>query len=256
LEALIREATRWQELRISSLGWGTIALRKREPDRWVEVVNLFGSTGESALLAASATVEIELLRQGIRAGTVPYEYAISQRFFAEAQGQQVMGTAHRLANVVARILMIDPDYPWGSTGVGDIADRFPPESDDRKHWISLTDSKRLVRAGRMSRTPFLKRMSASVNDMRKRKEWRNLDDQRGADFHRARRESPYFARMEYRSEPGMKGITVFGSPRPTDPAAHSAVERICTTSRSGLDLLLPVMKVVRRGWVTAAAKMS
>lgn len=252
LEALVREATRWQQLRSTGLAWGMAAMRKAEPDRWVELANLFGSTGESALLAASAEVEIELLRGAIRDRTVSREYGISQRFFAEAQGQQVLGTGHRLANVVARALMADSNYPWGTRALGGISGRFPSESVDRSHWIAISRAGDLGRTAQASGVQSLERMARSLEQLRKSSEWRALEDQRGSDFHRARHESPYFAHMTFSVEAGKKTISVYGSPSADDPAPQGRVEGICQISRSALNLLLPAMKGIRLGWTSAS----
>ena len=63
LTSLVEEATIWQTLRAHSWFWGWGDLVQMPTARWLEIGELFGSTGESVCLAASAQIEIEILRR-------------------------------------------------------------------------------------------------------------------------------------------------------------------------------------------------
>src|SRR5260370_42018413 len=97
LTDLVEEATDWQLLRGGGWFWGLGSMVvPASPDRFTELAGLFGSTGESVLVAAAAEIEITALRHAILDGSMHRHYGIGQRFFAEAQGSLLLGAGHRM----------------------------------------------------------------------------------------------------------------------------------------------------------------
>ncbi len=192
LAALAKECRYWQLGRDGGTFWelnaGTSAGHR---DSWREIPVLMGSVAEAALLAGSAEVEIECLRRAVDVGTLPPEYGLSVRFFAEAQGQMLLGCGHRLANIGVRVMMLANGYPWGK----DVprSTPFPPNSDNRKDWILMRDLRKYRAAAPASGHAGLERLIDVVLNLEATPEWRALNDERGRDFHRAREESPFVA---------------------------------------------------------------
>lgn len=256
LASLIEEATEWQTLRAGGWFWGWSALIGQEGDRWVELALLIGSVGESVLLAAAAEVEIEALRRGIKDGTVHRYYGMSQRFFAEAEGQFIMGAGHRLANIVARALMADRDYPWGQRGLHDLAHRFPARAEGRGHWVPMARSAVLVKIAEASPHDGLKRMARAVAELYRHPVWQRLEDQRGVDFHRWRAESPFFTQPTFSRGSGTATFSEPGAPAADDPTPALFFESICQTSRAALDRLLRALQETRAGWLQGMSDLS
>ena len=61
-------------------------------------------------------------------------YGISQRWYAEAEGQTILSVGHRLANIVARALMGDALYPWDQV-LRRLETRFPASSTNKRHSV-------------------------------------------------------------------------------------------------------------------------
>lgn len=248
LEPLANEADRWQMVASSGLSWGIKALSKAEPERWFELGGLMGSAGESVMLAGAAEVEVAALRQAIQDGSIPRAYGMSQRLFAEAEGQQILSVGHRLANTALRALMTSSFYPWGERDLGGLVTRFPPNSSNRNHWISIGQTRDLARLGEASKNPAVQRIVEAVIGLRDSLAWRALDQQRASDFHRQREVSEFLSRFELRSEHGVRTLTGFGSPWAEDPGPQQKIDAICATSHDALDALLPALQEIRRGW--------
>ncbi|HZK73652.1 MAG TPA: hypothetical protein VFD88_06600, partial [Clostridia bacterium] len=113
------------------------------------------------------------------------------RFFAEAQGQMLLGCGHRLANIGVRVMMLANGYPWGKSVPR--SKPFPPNSDNRKDWIFMRDLGKYRAAATASGHAGLERLIDVVVDLDATPEWCALNDERGRDFHRAREESPFVA---------------------------------------------------------------
>jgi hypothetical protein len=224
--------------------------------RWLEIGELFGSTGESVCLAATTQIEIEILRRAIGDGSIPGFYGISQRFFAEAQGTAVLGVGHRLANLVVRVLMSDRSYPWGLSSLGKLHVAFPTKAKEKKHWIELARADDLQRLAIVSSYPSVRRMADALVALRPSEPWQKLEEQRAVDFHRWRAESPFVAKAIYSEDPGTRTLSVLGSPDPDGPQSRRFIEAMCSTSRSALDRLLPTLVEVREAWLLAMEELS
>jgi hypothetical protein len=256
LTALVEEATLWQSLRAHSWFWGWGDLVHMPAARWLEIGELFGSTGESVCLAATAEIEVEILRRAIKDRSIHSFYGISQRFFAEAQGTAILGIGHRLANLVIRVLMSDPSYSWGQSGLGKLRVAFLPKAKGRDHWIELARADDLSRLAIASSHKSICRMADALVALRLSEPWQKLEAQRAVDFHRWRDESPFVAKAVYSEVPGERTLSVLGSPDPDDPQSREFIEAVCSTSRSALDRLLPTLVDVREGWLLAMEELS
>jgi len=256
LTPLVEEATVWQTLRAHSWFWGWGDLVHMPTARWLEIGELFGSTGESVCLAATAEIEVEILRRAIADRSIPSFYGISQRFFAEAQGTAILGVGHRLANLVVRVLMSDRSYPWGVSDLRNLGVAFPPKAKAKKYWIELARADDLQRLATASSYPSIRRMADALTALRLSEPWQKLEEQRAVDFHRWRDESPYVAKAVYREESGARTLSVLGSPDPDSPTSRAFIKAVCSTSRRALDRLLPTLVEVREGWLLAMEELS
>jgi hypothetical protein len=256
LTPLVEEATVWQSLRAHSWFWGWGDLVNMPPARWLEIGELFGSTGESVCLAATAEIEVEILRRAIEGRSIHSFYGISQRFLAEAQGTAILGVGHRLANLVVRVLMSDRSYPWGLSELGKLRVAFPPKAKGQEHWIELARAGDLRRLAIASNYPSIRRMAEALVALRLSEPWHKLEEQRAVDFHRWRDESPFVARAVYSEQPGARTLSVLGSPDPDSAQSRAFIEAVCSTSRSALGRLLPTLVEVREGWLLAMEELS
>lgn len=189
LRELAKVCRAWQLHRAGSTFWELNAGPR--PDAWRELPVLMGSTAESALLGGSAQVEIERLRRAMQAGELRKEYGLAQRFFAEAQGQQILGCGHRMANIALRAMMLATGYPWGAAV--ELSQPTPPFSDNKGDWIAMSQVSEYRRAAAASPYPSLALLATVVLDLEGSSQWQRLEDQRGMDFHRGRHESPFVA---------------------------------------------------------------
>ena len=212
LGPLEEECLAWHFDRTGSTMWELNARAGSDHDAWREIPILMGSSAESALLACSAEVEIECLRRAMTARELPEPYGLAQRFFAEAQAQQILGCGHRLANIAVRMLMRAPDYSsWGQP-IGCPAP-FTPFSDERRDWVSMSRMHDYLKAAQRSPHRSLDRLTALVIDINESTEWKALDNRRGKDFHRARDESPFVAGASRVSVWRTEGMTHILEPR-------------------------------------------
>jgi hypothetical protein len=256
LASLVDEATEWQVLRAGAWFWGWAAMvGLDEPERWVEIGTLFGSVGESVCLAAAAEIEVEILRRAIAGSVVRRYYGISQRWYAEAEGQTILSVGHRLANIVARALMGDALYPWDQV-LRRLETRFPASSTNKRHWISLAHANDLRRIADASPYASLKLMANGLDTLARSAAWKALEEQRGVDFHRSRSESPFVTKPAFAVEPGQKSISMLGAPAADDASSKEFVEAICRAPREALQPLLAAMTSIREGWMRAMEEFS
>jgi hypothetical protein len=255
LTSLVSEATNWQILRGHSWFWGWSDMLGMPTARWLEIGELFGSTGESVCLAAAAQIEIEILRRAIERRSVDGFYGISQRFFAEAQGMALLGVGHRLANLIVRVLMTDSSYPWGLR-LKKLRTAFPTQAKGKEHWIELARADDLLSLAKASSYQSMRRMAEALVSLRLSEQWRKLEEQRGVDFHRWRAESPFVAKAVYSEQPGARSLSVMGSPKPNSPESREFIGSVCSASRGALDQLLPTLVEIREAWLLAMEELS
>jgi hypothetical protein len=238
---LEEEIVQWQLVRAQSWFYEVAGIQAAGKDRWSELGLLFGSTAEGVLMAATAEVEIALLRELISENG-PRGAWLGLRFFAESQGQMTLSAGHRLVNMVARSLMADPSYPWPTPGARslrrkDLERPFPTFSDERQHWLGTWDVDDLLVIADRCPHESLRLMARLVDGLRATDQWRDLDNQRAKDFHRAREESAIVSRGERRS--AWLGDTLnVGPPADADPRrAEKDAERSAKIARAALEKL-------------------
>jgi hypothetical protein len=212
-------------------------------DAWREIPVLMGSTAESALLAGAAQVEIECLRSAIQAGDVEQEYGLAQRFFAEAQGQQILGCGHRLANIGVRVMMLAPGYPWGA----DVCLPRPvaPFSDHPEDWISMSKMPSFRRSAAASPYPALVTLATVVINLSGSEQWARIERLRGSEFHRARQESPFVAGARHTSVWRVEGQTRILEPADDVPTAAEVERWLADLGREAADALRALPRFMR-----------
>jgi hypothetical protein len=257
LASLADECRAWQLQRAGSLFWELNVTAGSHPDAWREIPILMGSCAESALLAGSAEVEIECLRRAIAAAELPKEYGLAQRFFAEAQAQQILGCGHRLANIAVRTLMRGPRYPWDEKV--DCSAPIPAFSDHREDWIAMSEMPSYRRAAVRSPYRSLDRLTMVVIEIFGSSQWQTLDDRRGNDFHRAREESPFVAGASRVTAWRTDGTTRILEPRddmPTPEAVDLWLKDLGKESHEALLKLADWLKSFRETLYAAVSEIT
>jgi hypothetical protein len=251
LGPLADESKNWHHERAGSLFWELNVTAGSHLDAWREIPVLMGSCAESALLAGSAEVEIECLRRAMADG-LHKEYGLAQRFFAEAQGQQILGCGHRLANIAVRTLMRAPRYPWDEK-VGCSAP-IPAFSDRKEDWVSMSDMASYRRAARRSPYRSLHRLTTVVVDIPGSLQWKMLEDRRARDFHRGRDESPFVTGASRDSAWRTEGPTRILEPRDDQPTPEDVDRWLKDLGKESHEALLKLARWLRsfRGALYAA----
>lgn len=232
----------WQFERAGSTFW-ELNIRGR-PDSWREIPVLMGSTAESALLAGTACVEVECLRQAIAAGDLPREYGLAQRFFAEAQGHLILGCGHRLANIALRVMMLARGYPWG-VGVR-LRQPITPFSDNRDDWVAMAEMPDFRRAAIASPYRSLDRLTSVVIDLAGSRQWSLLDRQRASEFHRGRQESPFVSGARQSSVWVVQGQTRTLEPLDDVPSAVEVDHWLADLGKESIAALAVLPRFMRK----------
>jgi hypothetical protein len=172
---------------------------------WREVFGLAGSIGESLAIAAACEVEVDLHRKARACGDLPPEMIVGQRFFSIAEGHEVLGIGHRLANLVLRGVAIGEGMRDGISAQGKLfqawAKSHKPFSDARAAWVSFNRSTVdcLTRVVASSPHPALRDLAGALAALHQSAVWMAIDDSRGQDFHRWRAESSVLAGVDQQS---------------------------------------------------------
>ncbi len=165
-------------------------------DRWREIAGIWGSLGESIGLSVGARVEVEFLRRAIAVGDLPREMILGQRFFSESLGQLILGSGHRLANLVVRMLSESPENLYGINDDPRLGAALTPFAEDRRAWLSAREVvTRLSKKAATHHTAvavIVDTLIALIDSQ----DWITLDEQRGVYFHRLRPESEVLAGVD------------------------------------------------------------
>lgn len=158
-----------------------------------EALGLIGSVHESLIIASGCEVELECHRQVAdadpAAGTA---MEMARRFFAIAEGNEVLGVGHRLINAVVRAFSVDPALrPVLATEMRSWADQYQPFDPDRASWLSLNTQTRskVTKVAATSRHRAIHLLAAELERLEQSHEWQDLSERRGEVFHRSRPES-------------------------------------------------------------------
>lgn len=236
-------------------------------DRWRQIGGLFGSVGESLGIAAACEVEVKRNEIARAAEELPAAFMISHRFFAESEGQLALSVGHRLANLVARIVALRSDWRESLANDRVLGPVFAnPLADARPSWLSLTGRAAHQLAGLSDGSGHrsVGKLTAALVNLVDSPEWRNLDAQRGADFHRWRLESSVMLGVDERSgfvtelhDPNGNPIgRAFGGEATEYSAASDLEARISTISSLALRKIIVTTADVADAWSDAVEPAS
>lgn len=244
------EAVAWQ-LASQRGGWAAFRsyvdqsadrrVRRKDPDRIVELHAIMGAIGEQAGLCWG--FEQDAQRFDATRGTITEEHhRLVLRAISEASGHFLLGVAHSLGNLGLRIALLDLLAGPAVKAAKPKAD-FTPGSDDKRAWLSLSVSNDiLAKASNGSANVPLTRISAAVSGLAAHPRYVALDSRRGMDYHRLRPQSvPHASPRRGVSQEG-DGVMRIVLPGPVlDPEADA--DRV-------YQLLVEAMEAVRQAMVT------
>ncbi|MGV9334956.1 hypothetical protein [Nocardia sp. NPDC003726] len=169
--------------------------------QWRETCALAGSIAETLMLGAAAAVEIMWHDNAMRGGKEPLGMGLGQRFFADALIETTVAAAHRLINLVARVMRTDADTCARMGGHGQLKELGPGyvpfETIAERAWPPLNKTK--VDALRTVADPASTSIHAMLNHLDAlvlSPEWELAFMHRAANFHRLRLEHPYVAGVD------------------------------------------------------------
>lgn len=164
--------------------------RQPPPNRLLEVHGLAGAIGEQLGLAWTAEQDVQRL-----VATAPRREPEHQRFIqravTEVSAHFLLGGSHSLANLVLRLLLLNPNAAQTIKAAYPGAAGFPAFSDDRQAWISLNrdNVRKIRRAARVSGNRFMSEITDPVRALLQSSGFHDLEARRGMDYHRRRPQS-------------------------------------------------------------------
>jgi hypothetical protein len=182
---------RWQFRGVYAEFW---ELAGREQDRMYELAGYMAGAGEQLGLACLADHEFSLWESADLASARSHEKVAAEmamRALAELQSYYVIGVGHALANVTGRLLALDPGLHQHLTDDKFIGTGFPPLSDARQDWLSMNAkvARALRKIAAKSGMPSFVCLADPAVGLACGDAWRELDEIRGAHFHRWRSQS-------------------------------------------------------------------
>ncbi|MFQ6329612.1 hypothetical protein ACLMAL_26225 [Nocardia sp. CWNU-33] len=169
--------------------------------QWRETCALAGSIAETLMLGAAATVEIMWHDKAVRAAKEPAGMRLGQRFFADALVETTVAAAHRLINLVARVMRTDDDTRARMADHNHLKrsgpNYIPFETVDQEAWPPLNANK--ISALRAVADPSANAILAildRLDELVASPAWDNAFGHRAENFHRLRREHPYIAGVD------------------------------------------------------------
>ncbi len=180
---------------------------------WRYIASMCGSQSESLSVAIAAKVEIEYLTLAIQNDDLPSGMSLGQRFFAESLAQKVIELAHRSFNIGYRTLALNSQIqqvllnqcssknkcsskPCASDP--DECIRLKLFTTDRRSWQNFQEgnAQRLVDAARETDHPSILAIAETLHKFAQSDSWKQVEEQRGQDFHRLRLESSELAGVD------------------------------------------------------------
>jgi hypothetical protein len=164
----------------------------REANRLLEIHGLMGAIGEQLGLAWTAEQDAQRLQltSGLRDAI---ENRMASRAMAELAGHFLLGSAHSLANLVLRLLLLNNAASEHLVAMKKYrkADGFVPGDDSKEAWPTLNGPllKDLVTASDASDREHLRLLAATISGLFASSVFRSLDGRRGMDYHRRRPQS-------------------------------------------------------------------
>lgn len=195
-----RRSVRWQAW--SSRGsWATLtavvaqkpgyrAASADELNRLLEIQGLGGAIGEQLGLAWIAEQDAQRIAMN-RAGRGEEHQRMLHRAMAELAAYYTLGTFHSLGNLGVRAMLFDAAAASDIAKVWKKAAGFPPDSEDRHHWLTFG----FKFANDLARSPvghsntYVQQIKDVLVDLAGNPAFDALDNRRGMDFHRRRPQS-------------------------------------------------------------------
>lgn len=163
-----------------------------------ELAGLLAGVGEQFALALAALAEAELWNvhrstnppdlQTLEGRVLDAANEMVQRVMAELASYYLLGVGHAVANVAARTLALDSNrHPQLLDAFGSW---FPANSDESRDWLSLNrDTARSLRRLAKIGQPAIQAISEPATKLLQAPEWHELNQLRGAHYHRRRPQS-------------------------------------------------------------------
>lgn len=158
-----------------------------------EALGLIGSVHESLIVASGCEVELECHRQVVDADPAAgAAMEMARRFFAIAEGNELLGVGHRLINAVVRAFFVDPALRSVlATEMRSWSDQYQPFDLERASWLPLNKQARskVTKVAARSGHRAIQCLAAELEHLEQSPEWQDLSERRGEVFHRSRPES-------------------------------------------------------------------
>jgi hypothetical protein len=196
-----KAATEWQGMSVWADFWELLAPRVPH-GRGRELAGLMADGGERLALALAAVTEAELWRifrqeappearqlDEMRQRAVKAGNEMAHRAMAELASYYLLATGHVIANVTARALALDPKlHPILFDVLGGW---FPVGSSDPRDWLSLNRDtvRQLRRAAKRASGQAAQMLAEPATSLVMSHAWQELDQLRGAHYHRRRPQS-------------------------------------------------------------------
>jgi hypothetical protein len=195
-------ASDWQTVSPLADFWELALVPPVQPGRGRELAGLIAGAGEQLALGLAALLEAELWRlyrrdtptatlaldeMGKRAVDASQE--MGHRAMAELATYYLLATGHTLANVTVRGLALDSRlHPVLLDSLGGWC---PVGSSDPKDWLSLNrdTARTLRRVANKTASPVFQRLAEPASALVLSPEWQEVDQLRGAHYHRRRPQS-------------------------------------------------------------------
>jgi hypothetical protein len=160
------------------------------PNRLLELHGLAGAIGEQLGLAWTAEQDVQRFI-ATSAGRLAEHQRLVQRALAEAAAYFLLGASHSLANMVLRLVILNPGALNLLSGRRARANGYPVFSDEHGAWVSLNrDDVRDIRAAaEATGNKFMTSAVDHIAALRQRPGFLALEARRGMDYHRRRPQS-------------------------------------------------------------------
>jgi hypothetical protein len=191
----------WQAMSIWADVW-ELAAPQVQRGRGHDLAGCIADGGERLALALAAVTEAELWRihrqdippearklDEMKRRSVDAANEMAHRAMAELASYYLLATGHTVANVAARALALDSQLHAKLLDL--LGSWYPVGSSERDDWLSLNKEtvRRLRRAARQAATPAAQDLAEPPTALLMSTAWQDLDQLRGAHYHRRRPQS-------------------------------------------------------------------
>lgn len=174
---------------VSTEGAGYRVPTLEEINRLKEILSLVGGIGEQAGLAWSAYQDAQRVDETADARSEIHQ-RIVLRGSAEIVGHFILGVGHSLANLVLRVLLLNPNGSAQLNKKFDKAKGFPPFSDEFEAWRTFNEglAGTLSNCSRNTGNSSMSELGTALEQFW-HSSFKSLDKRRGLDYHRRRPQS-------------------------------------------------------------------